>query len=802
MYGKSYLLLTIRLFCGLAPFLILHSPGLMAREVTFDPEILRSRGLSPELNRYFSKTPRFLPGEHSVEVIVNGKSRGIGAVRFDDEGTLCINEDFLQFAGLMPVPLSGGEACHDIRQDYKQALVNAYPGQEKLEIYVPEQALNSLAGDIKNFQQGGTAGLLNYSLYSMRNEYENDNRSYSWADLEGGFNIADWAVRSRYMLTNDDNQYSTDSIYTYAERVFPAQRVKLQVGEINSQLDVLSGVPITGVQLLPASGLQGNGSGARVLGIAKSSQARVEIRQNGRLIYNTIVPVGPFTLDDVPVVSNNVDLDVTVSETDGSSLRYRIPASSYNSLLSKPIGLTVSAGRAREIHSEYEDPWLFTISDGWRVTPGINVIASGIAAQSYQAVGSRLETMINDDWRLFASLSASNEQFGDSGHGQKMELQSDFTINDSLRFSTSAAHYSSDFRELTDAMDDDYRSYDNSYSADVSWGGSLAGTFSLGFSYNQSSNSDYGDSRYILASWNKTFKYASVSVNWQTAVGSDDNDQDDDLLYMNISIPLGGSQSLTSYMQKQGDRTTYGVQNSGMISRNTYYSISTDHDNQSGDNRFNGNINTNLHYTQLSVGAGSNGDHSRNYNARLSGAIAMHNDGLTFSPYAIRQTFAIAKLNVPRSGVEIESPQGTIWTDVWGQAVIPGLNEWRRSRIEVNANKLPQSMVLANGVKYVAAGHGSVSEVRFNVLESRRVMLKVTTADGRPLAKGLAIEDEQGNYIVTSVDDGHVFLNDVEQVSELYVLDKDNRRLCQITYTLSDDWDKEAFYEQVNEVCR
>lgn len=107
-----------------------------------------------------------------------------------------------------------------------------------------------------------------------------------------------------------------------------------------------------------------------------------------------------------------------------------------------------------------------------------------------------------------------------------------------------------------------------------------------------------------------------------------------------------------------------------MISRNTYYSISTDHDNQSGDNRFNGNINTNLHYTQLSVGAGSNGDHSRNYNARLSGAIAMHNDGLTFSPYAIRQTFAIAKLNVPRSGVEIESPQGTIWTDVWGQAVI------------------------------------------------------------------------------------------------------------------------------------
>lgn len=802
MHGKSYLTLKFRLLYGLVPLLILHSSGSMAREVTFDADILNSRGLSPELNRYFAKKPRFLPGVHSVEVVVNGKSRGTGAVRFDDEGALCINEDFLQLAGLMPVSLSADEACHDIRQDYKQAIVNALPGQEKVEIYLPEQALNPLNGDIKSFQQGGIAGLLNYSIYSMRNEYDNDSRSYSWADLEGGFNIADWAIRSRYMLTDDDNQYSADSIYTYAERVFPSERVKLQVGEINSRIDVLSGVPITGVQLMPASGLQGNESGVRVSGIAKSSQARVEIRQSGRLIYNTVVPAGPFTLEDVPVVSSNVDMDVTVTETDGSSLRYRVPASSFNTLLSKPGGLTVSAGRARDIDSKYDDPWLFTVSDGWRITSNSNVVASGIVAQSYQAVGSRLETMVSDDWRLFASLSASNEQFGDSTHGQKAELQSDFTINDNLRFSTSAAHYSNDYRELTDAMDDDYYSYDNSYSADISWGTSLTGTFALGFSYNQSASSDYSDSRYVLASWNKTFKYATVSVNWQTAVGSVDDEQDDDLLYMNVSIPLGGQQSLTTYMHKQGDQTTYGVQNSGSISPHTYYSISADRDDQSGDNRFNGSISSNLHYTQISVGAGSNGDHSRNYNARLAGSVAMHNDGITFSPYTIGQTFAIAKLNVPRSGVEIESPQGTVWTDYRGQAVISGLNEWRRSRIEVNTNKLPQSMVLANGVKYVAVGHGSVSEVKFNVLESRRVMLKVKTADGKTLEKGLAIEDEKGNYIVTSVDDGHVFLNDVERISGLYVLDKYNHRQCKIIYTLGGDWDKEAFYEQVEGVCQ
>lgn len=44
-----------------------------AREVTFDTDILQSRGLSTDLNRYFAETPRYLPGVHSVQVVVNSK---------------------------------------------------------------------------------------------------------------------------------------------------------------------------------------------------------------------------------------------------------------------------------------------------------------------------------------------------------------------------------------------------------------------------------------------------------------------------------------------------------------------------------------------------------------------------------------------------------------------------------------------------------------------------------------------------------------------------------------------------------
>lgn len=805
MRKKSHLALFVRaVIYGALPLLLLDATTLHAREVTFDTDILKSRGLGADLNRYFAEAPRFLPGTHSVSVKVNGNDRGVAAVRFNEDGALCVDNDFLEFAGIMPQSIKASETCHDIRSDFPQAVVNALPNQEAIELYLPEEAINSLSADIKNFQHGGTAGLLNYSLFSTRNEYSgSDSSRYSQASLEAGFNALDWSLRSSYILTDDDGTRNAESLYTYAEHVIVPLRLTMQVGQINAMSDVLNGVPITGVQFMPTRGLQKEGSGVSVAGLARTSQARVEVRQNGRLIYNTLVPAGPFRLDDVPMVRSNVDLDVTVVESDGSSNHYIIPASAVKARnLSRPGGLTISAGVVRDVDSDYSDPTVFNVSDGWGIFPWMNLYASGVVAEDYQAAGGRTEFMVSENWGISTTMAASKAQFGESKSGVKNEVQTDYSLNESIGLSASVAHYSGDYRELTDAMDDDYEGYDNSYSTNIRWSTPLAGTFSTGFSYNQSAG-EGDDSRYILLSWGQTFKYASVNVNWQSAVGStSDDDQDDDLFYVNLSIPLGGSQSLSSYMRKQGDRTSYGVANSGALSENTHYYISADRDQESKENSFNGNINTNLHYTQLGIGGGTSGDNQRNYNATLTGGIAMHKDGVTFSPYAIKDTFAIAKLSEPKAGVEITTPQGTVWTDRWGQAVVPGLNEWRNSRIEVNANKLPQSMTLANGTKYVAAAHGSVSEVSFKVLNSRRVMLRIKQADGKPLAKGLSVEDAKGNYVVTVVDDGHVFLNDADQIAALYAVNDDNQRLCKLDYTLSDKKDEDAFYEEVNGVCR
>ncbi len=72
----------------------------------------------------------------------------------------------------------------------------------------------------------------------------------------------------------------------------------------------------------------------------------------------------------------------------------------------------------------------------------------------------------------------------------------------------------------------------------------------------------------------------------------------------------------------------------------------------------------------MSDGATTNNDDQRNYSAMLSGGIALHRQGVTFSPYTIKDTFGIAHLSKPESGIEIATPQGPVWTDFWGQAVV------------------------------------------------------------------------------------------------------------------------------------
>lgn len=795
------------------------------KTVEFDKDVLISRGLDSALGDYFAHEAKFSPGHNSVSLYVNGKNNGSVTARFDKNGELCVDNDFLAAAGLQ-IP---GEmrqlfsddkkdnviktkaeknvaACLDYKKYYPTAIIIKYPGEERLDLIVPEEAM--VHDDIfpENYQKGGTAGLLNYDVLTMKNTYSDDSNRYSQASVEEGLNFSDWLLRSRQILTNDDGKYNNDALYAYAQHTFVEQQALVQAGQIYISNTLFSGSAISGVQMVPEAGLTGNsGSGVTVQGMAQGSQARIEIRQNGGLVYSTLVPAGPFTLNNVPITSVNTPLDVTVKETDGSENHYVIPAESLHpNQLGGPQGFSLAAGKLRDIESNDALPYLLTASKGWKISQWMNVSAGGLTATKYNSLALSEDISPAYNTIISSVFKISNDSRNDD-KGSETTLSASYSPSGNVSVSASASQFTTGYRELADTLQDDFVQYSGQYSINLGWSNNTFGAFNLGYSLNKGNEAEK-DTRYVTLGWGMTFSRVSVTVNWQSQLNREDNDDENlntnaDMFFVNLSVPFG-TQQVGAYLRKQGDSEHSGVQSSGSISPQASYSIAAERDMSNNENSFDGSLSDNLHYTQLSLNAGSTGSDSKNYGARMSGGVLAHSEGVTFSSYAINDSFALVSLDEKVSNVEISTPSGEVWTDHWGRAVIPSLPSYHNARIEINTETLPNNIDVNNGISIIASGHGAVSQVHFGVINTRRMMLHVSRLNKSVLTKGSSIVDGKGNYVATAIEDGLVFLSDVDNLPALYAVDDEGRQQCQLHFQLPEAQDLNSFYEDITGVCQ
>lgn len=804
--------------CLLIAAVLFPSASWADEKVEFSTDILKDRGLDASLGDYFADAAKFTPGRKRVSLKVNGKEKGTVTARFGKTGELCVDRDFLQSAGLrVPASLKNqsnededesktqAAACVEYTKDYPSAVVTALPGEEALEIVVPQEALATDDEDFTSYARGGNAGMMNYSIFTSQNTVGGDNSLYSQASLEEGLNVGDWLLRSRQIASKSDGQTSTSYLYTYVQHTFVDSKKMMQAGQINIGNTLFVGSAINGVQLVPESGLTGNeGSGVSVSGIAQSPQARVEVRQSGMLVYSTLVPAGPFTLTNVPVTQVNTALDITVTETSGSVNHYVIPAEAVRgNQVSGPLGLSMAAGQVRDSSGPYAEPMLFTATDGWRLTPWLNASAGVMTAQKYNAIAASSDVMPINNLMVSGVAKASTDSYGNN-RGQSSTLSANYRLSRNINLSASATRYTQGYRELQDALQPDFVQNSGQYTTGIGWSTPLLGSFSLGYSLSKGSQG-YSDSRYVNASWGQTFKWASVTVNWQSQLNqsqsTNKSSSNGDTLYVNVTIPLG-HQRVNTYMHKQGDSTKTGIQTGGYLTDDTSYTVAAERDMQEGDNGFNGSINSNLHYTQLSAAVGTYSSGNRNYNATLSGGIAATDGAVVFSPYTVSDTFAVAKIDANVSGIQLSTPAGTVWTDRWGRALVPTLPAYQNARVEIDSETLPKNIDVNNGLNMVKAGHGSVSKLNFGVMKVRRAMLKVTMKDGKRLSKGATIVDQDGNYTATVVDEGLVFINDADQQPKLYVLNENDQKQCEIIYHLKEQRDENALFENTAGVCQ
>lgn len=784
-----------------------------AEGIEFDTGTMKSLGLSEHLGDYFAKESRFLPGISPVDVAVNGTAKGRVDARFNQQGELCADSTLLRKAGIKGGNSSdaGGE-CRDLRAAWPTGSISLFPNESRVELLLPDEALELSDSSVNESQRGGAAGLINYTLLSSRSEFGGQNSDYSQATLNTGINVSDWMLRGGHILTRMDGRNEVSRIYSWAQRSLADYKALMQVGEINTNNPLLPGTAIYGIQFAPDNDLIPQKNNAVVTGMANTPQARVEIRQQGILIFSTLVPAGPFELTNVPVVSNQSDLNVRVTETNGQTRNYTVTAAAFSQQSSQPQGYTLSFGKMHDTDGYIAEPWLMTGSGGWRVNRYITSSAGFMAAEKYQALAGSAEMMPLENLQLSGQINTSR----DNRHhreGQSLTLAGSWSAPSGITPGLSVTRYTRGYRDLGDAVsdEDDMVHTKSDYTASLGWSNPMLGGISFGYSRSVGFTSE-DDSRNISLNWSKSFSKASISVSWQHMLSNErdrqndsgyDNDirEDGDTLYVNVSIPLG-ERTVNSWMRQSGQHKTYGSSASGNVSDNVSWNAAVDHDQQNQQSNINGGLSANLHYTQMSLNASRSDDDSRNYSGSLTGGVALHQNGLTFSPYPLQDTFAIVTTEPSLSGVKINSQQGPVWTDFTGKAVIPALSAWHSSRVEIETESLPKNVDVDNGLQMLNQGRGSVGRVAFKTLTQRRVLLKVSLPDGSPLPKGVALMDADSHYITTSADDGVVFLNNVDVNNILLVNEPSIKQHCRIDFSLAEAADTSIFYETTEAVCK
>ena len=763
----------------------------------FDAQTLQQRGIDPQLASLLLSAPRYAAGQHTVNLRVNGQRRGRLAVNFDQQGNLCFDHALLDAANLLPPGEVQG--CDDFLARYPQTLVEPDPATLTVSLVVPTDALRPVQQDISGYETGGFAGLLNYDLSGFYNRFGDDASRFGSANTEVGFNAGDWIVRSRQVQTWQDGLSRSTHLEAYAQRTFASHQAVLQAGQINLYNPVLSGAQITGVQVLTEHALQEQGQGALIQGIA-NSPAQVEVRQNGALIHSTVVPAGPFTLTDVRRLNTRSDVEVTVKESVGSERRFTVPAAMLGLGLPAP-GYSVAAGRVRNVgDAKGEDPWV--VSGGWTgaLHPQLTLGTGVLAASQYRSVGASLGWMPWLDSQIQLSTQVSNSQAQEKVSGVQTDLSWSQRLGEQWSISAANSWRSIGYRELeesTYARDDNNRDsrYRDQQSLNLGWSHPRLGAFSAGVS--RSANFAGDSSSRALASWGTSIGAVSLSASAEWQMGG--RQQQDNAVYLNISVPLGESRRLRSWVRNSGGENRTGLGLTEQIDDQLSYRVSAEHDSSDHQVETTLGISALPRYSQLDVSYSRSDAERSSYQGGARGGVVLHGDGVTFSPYPVRDTFALVSVG-DMSGIKLSTPSGPVWTDWQGQAVVPQVAAYGRSPVEVQTRSLPRNADINNGLAMISAGRGAVDRVEFGVGLTRRLLLTVSTDQGAPLPAGASVSSAEGEFITLVQEGSQVFLPNVLGQSTLWITTPQGSR-CQLRYSLPEKADPSVYFETAPARC-
>ena len=295
----------------------------------------------------FEKGQEVPPGTYRVDIYLNNGYMTTRDVTFqaDVQGhglSPCLTRGQLASMGVDTGRVPGmatldSAACVPLTTLISEATTRFDVGQQRLYLTVPQAFMGTRArGYIppELWDNGITAGLINYN-FTGNNAHNTTGGSsrYAYLNLQSGLNIGAWRLRDNSTWSyssggsTSSNENRWQHVNSWLERDITPLRSRLTLGDSYTNGDVFDGINFRGAQLASDDNMlpdSQKGFAPVIHGIARGT-AQVSIRQNGYEIYQSTVPPGPFTIDDLYAAGNGGDLQVTIKEADGSRQVFSVP---------------------------------------------------------------------------------------------------------------------------------------------------------------------------------------------------------------------------------------------------------------------------------------------------------------------------------------------------------------------------------------------------------------------------------------------------------------------------------------------
>lgn len=654
-------------------------------------------------------------------------------------------------------------------------------GTSGLYLSVPQDQLEYTAPNWdppSRWDDGITGALFDYNLNAQTTDRKGGRSDNVTGNGTLGFNLDAWRLRGDWQsqMQRSAGQASQQQFAWsrfYALRALPSWRSSLILGEDYLDSDLFGSFRYTGVNLSSNDNMLPpnlRGYAPEVVGVARTN-ARVVIRQMGRVLYNTQVPPGPFRIQDLnDAVSGQ--LDVRVEEQDGSVQDFTIDTASIP-YLTRPgsVRYKLTSGKPSDWEHQLDGPIFTTGEFSWGVSNGWSLYGGGLGAKDY---GS-LALGVGRDLMSFGALSVDVTQSRASvpasssaltGKSYRVSYSKRFDEYDSqvtfagYRFSEENYMSMNEFIEARRG-DQPLNRSKNMYTATVSKQFRDA-DLSVYFNYSHQTYWDSRASDRFSLSMSRYFdigrvKNLSVSL---TAYKNTANGISDDGAYLSVNIPWGSTGSVSySASASDGDSTHTMSYYDSLDERNQYMlsaGKTSSGETASGFFSHQGDLAQVVASGSYQTGQYTSAGLSVQGGATVTGkGAALHRNSVMGGTRLLVDTQGVA-------GVPVRGNGGVTRTNSFGKAVITDINSYYRNQTSIDLDTLPDDVEATQSVIQATLTEGAIGYRRFDVIAGSKAMVTILMAGRDAPPFGATAKNSRGQDTGIVGEEGSTYLSGMQ----------------------------------------